>query len=543
MLSKAWFENTFTKKSLIPILCVVLIAYLGATHRYILFRGYFDDLTEFVSQNPNILTYQFLAIPALTNHFWRSILYLQQTPPIPNIILGVAAKHFGWPVGTAYCLIAMQAFLSIASALLLFRLLFFISKNVYLNCFLVVLFLFSTDTLVMEYNTFGQNFYENLAMLLLLIVIYCFFKLIRTENIVYTALLGFLTASLALTRASYSYFFVIPLAFLTLSKHLTRRKHHMIAFSVLIVLLHGGWCGKNLIVYRTFSLSTSSWKGVNFAAGLNKAGMGETFLTSIFHDRAQYPEWFIEMLEKEGVVSWYPPKFLKYLPDEIQQQDKQIQSLLGNTNRPENFIGLRVMSDLYIQAYPQFFFTQPKLIRRKFLMGYMKFWEPIRNFGIMYMGPLFIIPKIRNSFRIDQVLKAYFTQGIEEQFFMTGNTYDKKGIPVSFYTIPYFPMLVLIMNILVIHLLLPLLLIYAVARQLIYKEKLFSAEFFFLLASFLYAVVVMNLPEYGENMRFRLSIEPVIWLISMYTLTTFMSLIKKQPIKEIRIADEIIHTM
>ncbi len=126
---------------------------------------------------------------------------------------------------------------------------------------------------------------------------------------------------------------------------------------------------------------------------------------------------------------------------------------------------------------------------------------------------------------------------------MTGNTYDKKGIPVSFYTIPYFPMLVLIMNILVIHLLLPLLLIYAVARQLIYKEKLFSAEFFFLLASFLYAVVVMNLPEYGENMRFRLSIEPVIWLISMYTLTTFMSLIKKQPIKEIRIADEIIHTM
>lgn len=28
-----------------------------------------------------------------------------------------------------------------------------------------------------------------------------------------------------------------------------------------------------------------------------------------------------------------------------------------------------------------------------------------------------------------------------------------------------------------------------------------------------YAAIVFNLPEFGENMRFRLSVEPVIWIL------------------------------
>src|SRR5262245_18589521 len=85
----------------------LVIAFAGCLHRGVLFHHYFDDLRRLVRTHTDWLTWQYLSLPALSDHFWSSILFLQQTPPIPNLILGAFMHAFGWPHGVAYACIAL----------------------------------------------------------------------------------------------------------------------------------------------------------------------------------------------------------------------------------------------------------------------------------------------------------------------------------------------------------------------------------------------------------------------------------------------------
>lgn len=152
--------------------CVLAILVIGIAHRGITFLLHLHDLRALVDQNPDWLTWQYPTIPALRDHLGLSLLYLQQTPPIPTLILGLTVKLFGWPHGTAYALILLQGVLSIATAAALFALLS--SRcNSYVSAAIAIVFLLSTDLIVMEYSSFGQLFYENLAMLLVALAAFC----------------------------------------------------------------------------------------------------------------------------------------------------------------------------------------------------------------------------------------------------------------------------------------------------------------------------------------------------------------------------------
>jgi hypothetical protein len=100
-----------------------LLVAVGVVHRGPFMTWRFEDLRSLVSSNYGWLTWQYLTIPGLTNHLARSILYLQQTPPFPNLILRILAKCFGWPYGTTYALVSVQAIVSIVSACVLLYLL------------------------------------------------------------------------------------------------------------------------------------------------------------------------------------------------------------------------------------------------------------------------------------------------------------------------------------------------------------------------------------------------------------------------------------
>jgi hypothetical protein len=496
----------------------VAIPLVGILHRGALFHHYFDDFRALVRAHTDWLTWQYLSLPALYDHFWSSILYLQQTPPIPNLILGAFLHAFGWPFGVAYACIALQSAISIASAMLLFGLLCQLTRPSHVYCAIALGFLLSTDLIVLEYNSLGQTFYENLTMLWLLLLVDAFVRLRSSRNkpriLVF---IGLLTACLALTRASFSYFFVIPLLFLAAG---AVPKRQLLFFLSPVVLLHGGWMLKNYAIYDTLSPSTSSWQGMNFANGLLKAGQGEAFRASILSDRERTPLFFSDMIEQAGLVHWHTNDIERYLPSDVRQRDQAIQEILAGTNRPENSIGQRLVSDLYMQAYLRYLRKEPSAILSKFMASYTLFWQPIRNYGIQFLDLFFVEPVVLDSFRIDRILAGFVSGALpERQYVMLEVTpREKIGRPGGVFSIPYFPTVMLVVNILVIHVGLPVLLAIAVIGR---RRPMIPLEVCLIATILLYVAFVYNLAEHLENMRFRLDVEPLIWVLSIVTLVKF----------------------
>ena len=503
------------------------IVVVGVAQRGLVFWSIRPDFDKLIAAVPQILTWQYLTIPALTEHFWLSLLYLQQTPPIPNAILGLFAKISGWPYGTAYCLIALQAALSIIASALLFHLLCSITRWTLASFLLALVFLLSTDLLVLEYNARGQTFYENLGMVLLLLNITALIGLFRTDKVRWAAALGLTVGALALSRAWYSYFFVVPVIFILLTKGSRKKAQHLLVYTGVILLTQVAWCAKNYIVYGTPSIATTSWSGVNFAHGLAEAGYKKEFRQSILEDERQHSRWFTAMVRQRGLVLWdlsfFPSKRRPYLPPRVLQEERRIQAELGGTNRAQNEIGQRMASDEYLKAFWRFLLREPGLILEKYRRSYVMFWQPIRNYAIQYGGPLFVQPQIENSFNLPEALRRTITSNeLRNQFILQGQFRGRSWKPsrkqAQFFTVPYVPSLILLANVVVMHILGPGLVLYAMACWWKCRRSILSRTFLYLLICYLYVAVLANLPEYGENMRFRLSVEPVVWLISVSSL-------------------------
>jgi hypothetical protein len=116
-------------------------------------------------------------------------------------------------------------------------------------------------------------------------------------------------------------------------------------------------------------------------------------------------------------------------------------------------------------------------------------------------------------------MKAYMREPFEQsQLFMTGHSDDKVGKSIRFFTLPCVPGLIHVLTFVVMHSVVPIVAAVGIIQLCARREEGVPREFFFLLATYVYLAMVANIAEYGENMRFRLSVEPVIWLISVWSL-------------------------
>ncbi|RJP71085.1 MAG: hypothetical protein C4532_08040 [Candidatus Abyssobacteria bacterium SURF_17] len=510
----------------------ILISVAAFAHRGLMFlnvvhilRNVLDDLEIF--RHSSLICWQHLTIPALSEHLGKSILYLQQTPPIPNIILGLGVKVFGWPHGTTYFLIFFQTLLSIGTTLLLFNLLARVTGNKYFSCIVSLVFVLSTDLLVMEYNSCGQAFYENLAMFLLLLTVYYYGKVLHTGKPIYSVALGLTTGAMALTRASFSYFFVVP-AFLLLplvrAAQPKKSLHNIIIYFVCLFGTQFAWCAKNYAVYGTLNIAASSWAGHNFLSGIMSIGKGDLLKRSILAEEGKYPKWFIEMVRIKGLQSWpytLDSKVEIYLPSQVQRDDKRIQVILQNSNRPQNSVAERVISDLYMRACVRFYLKNPRIAAAKFLASYKLFWQPMRNYSNKLVNPLFTYPNlVNNSFNLNQIIRASLSEGFCKNQFVYSTLVSEVligGRSACFFTVPALPVLMLGANIIAVHIIAPIILICSAISVLRGRKALFGREYFYLLGTLIYCILVMNLPDHGENMRFRLSVEPLIWLFSIFS--------------------------
>ncbi len=502
---------------------VVIIVLVGVGQRLLLFLQHRGALDALLEANPAWYTGQQLPPRMLTDHLAVSLLYLQQTPPIPNLLMGLALKWFSWPAGVTYALVALQGLLSIATALLLRRvlLLLYPARSV-LTALIAIVFLLNTDLVVLEYNSFGQTFYEHVAMFLVMVCVDLLLRLRRFGSPRYAAGAGVAVAALALSRASWS-FFAIPAAALVACLSPGARLRHAVIFLIPVVLLQGGWCIKNGIIFGRLSLTTSSWSGYNLANGLRAAGFGEEFRQ--FVDAGS---------EGDGrrrcfltTVGQGPPV---PSPDAV-EQDRRINERLGVQNGRLNSV---VMQQLFLECERSFFafaLHEPGIILRKAWRAYELFWQPPANYGRYFIALFATDNPIDDSFNPISLAQLMVSGKLPpKQYVMSGQYPRRSFAETSLHTLRWLEPVILIANVIAVHLLAPAALILWTVRRLVRGggaipeiDAFRVAALAVLVAVYAYQALVVNVGDYGENMRFRIGVEPVIWLITVASASSLMS--------------------
>ena len=510
----------------------LLIVAVGSIHRSAIFVLYRADLEALVRAQPEWLTWHFQTAEALRGALGKSLLYLQQTPPIPNLIVGLALRAAGSDLRATYALVAIQGALSLAAAALLERLVVRLTGWRYLGLAAGLVFVLDPDVLVLEYSLFGQVLHEKLTMVLLLLGVHVFFEIQRTGRLSLTAGLGALTSLLALSRASYSYFFVVIAALLPLAVR-RRRGLHLAAFLAAWAPLHGGWVVKNYLVYGDLRLATSSWAGCNAVAGLDRAGLGGELRDLLESGALGSPGWLVELVRQEGLRSWdlSPETRDAFLPAAALAEDRRIQRLFGGRNRGTNSVSQRVLCDAYLDAYKSFAWRRPQVLAEKLHLGYALYWFPIRYYGYQYLNVFATEWRVERSLRPLRLLRQLVRGEIPEAHLVNSGLWSEvRRRPGRLYTLDLPVVLLGIGNLLILHLLLPVVVLGSL-RHVSWSAPPRPADLrlWLLVAVYGYGSSLPNLVEFNENMRFRLAVEPIIWALSAVTLARTASWLSSVP--------------
>ena len=494
----------------------LLLAAVGLAHRLLLFFSWRPDLGALLAQNPDYLTWQFLAVPALRDHLFSSLLYLQQTPPLPNLLLGLILKAAPPPYALTYVLLALQTALSLASALLFFHLLRRQLGRPLLSFCFALLFLLGPDQLFLEYNSFGQSFYENLTQLLLLVLVAALGRFLGSPTIAGCALLGLWAGLLPLTRSTYSYLpfvFSVFLAFAVF--RLPSRRRLLAAYAALAFGLPALWAVKQLAVYGELRWATSSWAGANAVQGLVKAGYEEPFRAFLAASGDRYPAFFLPLIERKGLVDWRWEPRPGDLPEAILERDARLQDRLHGTNRKENGVAQATLFGVYARAWRDFLLARPEIAAAKLYRSTKLFFFPIRYHAA---------PFLRCDWKIDPAWPPWRIFGmllrgeLPEQAYLTAGTWPDSR-PSRYVDTFTFDRLSIVWQSLLFWSL-PFLVTWRLWRILAgwrRGEPPAAGDWIWLGALTLvaYGALLANLVEFGENQRFRLALEPLLWLLGL----------------------------
>jgi hypothetical protein len=487
-------------------------------HRVILWHLLGSSVDATARANPDWLTWQYLPRDAYRLHFWLSLVYLQQTPPLPHLVFGVLLKVAEWPVGVAHGLYLVQALISATTAAVLFALLRRLRCGLVLSAAVALWFALSTDLYLLELASLGQLIYESGAMAL--VAAACLSLLIafdasadRKDDIGRRHLItaGCFTALAALTRASFSLLF-IPLALFVAIVVGMRR---MAVFLVAVVLLQGAWCLKNALVFGYLTPATSSWSGINATQGyaFNKAAIA-AFERMIVDDPSSYPPWFLKEIREHGYVSWSTDP-AEYAPPDVLARDRAIQHRLEGTNQSPNSIATRLLSDQYLRAWSRFVVRNPGYFIEKVTRAYGIFWQPMASYTAMFVAPVFVYGSERASL-------FSLPRRSSPAFAMTGHRSHRRTTLVD---LPTIDLDVLDFICLVaMHVVFPLALIVDAFMLGMRRPPLFlNAKLLLVGGIAWYGAILFNVVEVNENMRFRLSVEPEIIAFSVALLNAIVA--------------------
>src|SRR5262249_22328482 len=366
-------------------------------------------------------------------------------------------------------------------------------------------------------------------MLLLLVVLDRLLVLRLAGRLRDAAAVGLAMGLLVLTRATWSYFSVVCLL-LVATFAPGRRGRAALACLLPIARLQGGWAVKTWTVYGAFSLTPTTWGGLHARAGLQNGGVWDEFeryqREHVTLERG-YPAWKV-------AAALGDPMAMFAFPHEIAERDEAINREMGMINPLTNSLAFRVQCAEDQRAFLDFARANPGTMARKWLRAYHIFWQPMANYGQAFVDLFAIGNHLRDSFDLRGIV-AQLRAGTlpDTQYIASGSrgvTVERKGkftlTPTTLYTTRWLEPFVLVLNLIGVHLLLPLVavlwLIERVRGPSAARPPFDPLRMSALLVTaicYAYLAALVNLVETLENMRYRLEVEPLIWLTTLICLT------------------------
>jgi hypothetical protein len=495
-------ERATSRRGLPAWLALAGVALIGIAHRGLLFAQHRAALDALAEANSGWYTGQQLPIDMLRDRLVASMLMLQQTPPVPNFLMGIVVKHFSWPTGVTSALILLEGAMSVATAVLLARLLLVLyPRRTALALAVGSLFVLATDLVVIEYNSLGQTFYEIVAMLLGVAAASALIDLKRTGRLLHSAEAGLAVALLALTRASWSFFSLPALA---LSMWLVRadRIRHAAVFLAPILVLQGGWAAKNWMVYGVFSPVTSTWTGWNLVNGLRGSGFADAFRDFV----AARPE-----------LRCFAADLSKGMPEvdpSLQERDRRIEQRFGLANTRFNTLAMRELLAECERSVRSFARHAPAAMALKTWRAYRLFWLPPANYGRFFLGLFALENRLDRGLSPWRIVELAAAGELPDQPQLRSGKFPKRHFePTTLYTPRWIEPWALLANLIGVHVLLPLALVAGVLRGR--STSLGFTALVVLATCYAYLAFVSSVGDYGENMRFRIGVEPLVWLITI----------------------------
>jgi hypothetical protein len=493
----------------------LLIALVGVVHRVGLFLAYRDDLRALILDNRMWYTGQNAPIALLHQDLGLTLLLLQASPPMASLLIGVLTYLVSWPVAGGETLIALQGVISIASALLLHRLLrVCFPGHLVLTTAVALAFVLDTGLVVLEYNSFGQTIYENLAMLLVLALALLVLRVRRTGRARDAAWAGLVAGLLVLTRAVWSYVAVPGAAFMALLVPRARGRA-VLAFLLPLVVLQGAWVAKNVWIFHRFSWVTSSWGGYNLTNGLDRLGYGDVFRQFVI--ARNDPPWLAEAMRRPAasIEAMVPPEYPRH--------DQELAARFGIGPWTLNTTAAAALFDAFTHNFVRFALARPDVVLDKTWRSYRLFWEPMANYGVQYVALFAPVATAASALDPAGVVRDVRTGVVPQTYGVTSGPFAfgrRLALrPASLWTPRWLDQPRLLATAIGVHLLAPLAGIGWLVRRRrgALPEPDATRAVALLVCGTLYAYLAFasSVGEHGENMRFRLGVEPLVWTLTL----------------------------
>ena len=479
-------------------------------HRLILFWRMRPALLALVAQVPYFQVMQLLPVEIYRRHFWTGLWLLQQTPPIGHVLFRLVLLAGGWPYRTAELLCSIQGVTVAFTAYLLCLLIRKATGNRFVATVGALWFALSTDLVVSEYAFFGQVFYETFGMLIVTNCCYQGYTLASPairKPIVHAVALGALAAMAALTRSSLS---LLPVA-IGVAGSIRWRRRILIAYLAPVLILQGGWCLKNWAVFGRLTPETSSWGGMNEAKGVFWSQQGQL----LCHDVAssppgRYPEWFRSAAGQCRFA--FAVAAQETLPAQLRAEDDAMSARFGGIRPTWNLPSVAAEADAWQIAVGRFSVEHPLLLARRFVLGYKEVWQRIADHAAQFPWNLLYV-KVQ-----DRPFPGLWSRSFRESDVVTVNATGVAAHPgrkAWFGTISLAPLDAFCIAIL--HGLLPVMIVLDGYQLWRGRPRYLPRGTLILLAITVYGLILFSVAEGGENMRFRLAIEPALIALSIIT--------------------------
>jgi hypothetical protein len=456
----------------------------------------------------------------MRTHPWWGLWYLQQTPPLSYLVGVLIVTLFHDPHKIAVFCLMMQGALASATAASMALLLVRLGIAARWSFITAFIFLMAGGMITIEYHTMGQMWHDLMAMLLTVLACHVGVTLSHQLTSRSAFHLGVYTGLLVLTRATFSFLTPFMAAWLLLAGA-WRRPTILLAFLAPVLVMHGGWVLKNYLAFGYVSTATSSWGGANLLHGETSRHGGTEFHEWIAGHPALCPEpWHdltVNMPPKSTVFYFLPMEWPDgKLPPDVAAKDAEVEARRGAPALWDT-LASALWSQCLMKEFSAYWLHRPALVAKEWWQSYQIFWHPIGQYAVRqpltlqpdqteYSFGLNLARSIRDAFR------EYNAHYLLMQRKITLEPVTRADfVRVQMIALPIIPELIAALNFITVNSL-PLLLI---ARWASGRITPFPTGFWFLTLAYVYAAGFSCLGEFSENMRYRLEIEPVIWILSL----------------------------